>query len=176
MNLLETYDSLLQDWRKVFAQERTFRRARRLTFGLLVCLRLHLTSRAICAVGRQFVDWAALPPLFPQPLGSHRLFDQVFDRLPVLLPSPSAPVIAALDDTHSVRRPAGVFRVSAWHATRCRRLSTSISAMGCVSCRYRCWSVRLKRRARPAPCRCVSTSRRRGETEKKRSAGNAQAY
>jgi hypothetical protein len=30
MNLLETYDSLLQDWRKVFSQERTFDRARRL--------------------------------------------------------------------------------------------------------------------------------------------------
>jgi len=31
MNLLETYDSLLQDWRKVFSQNRTFERARRLT-------------------------------------------------------------------------------------------------------------------------------------------------
>ncbi len=53
MNLLETYDNLLHDWLKVFSQKRTFGRARRLTFGLLVCLRLHLTSRAICAVGRQ---------------------------------------------------------------------------------------------------------------------------
>ena len=50
MNLLETYDSLLADWRHVFPQNRTFERARRLTFGLLVCLRQHLTSRAICAV------------------------------------------------------------------------------------------------------------------------------
>ena len=57
MNLLETYDSLLQDWRQVFSQKRTLDRARRLTFGLLVCL--HPTSRAICAVGRQFVDWSA---------------------------------------------------------------------------------------------------------------------
>jgi hypothetical protein len=100
MNLLETYDSLLQDWRKVFAQERTFDRARRLTFGLLVCLRLHLTSRAICAVGRQFVDWSADYRLCSRsPWDPHRLFDPIFDRLPVLLPSPSAPVIAALDDT-----------------------------------------------------------------------------
>jgi hypothetical protein len=37
MNLLETYDSLLPDWRKVFSQVRTFERARRLTLGLLVC-------------------------------------------------------------------------------------------------------------------------------------------
>ena len=41
MNLLETYHSLLQDWRQVFSQDRTFQRARRLTFGLLsacVCI------------------------------------------------------------------------------------------------------------------------------------------
>ena len=34
MNLLETFDSLLHRWRGVFSQERTFERARRLTFGL----------------------------------------------------------------------------------------------------------------------------------------------
>ena len=100
MNLLETYESLLQDWRGVFSQARTFARARRLTFGLLVCLRLHLTSRAICAVGRQFVDWSADYRLCSRsPWEPHQLFDPVFDRLPALLTSPSAPVIAALDDT-----------------------------------------------------------------------------
>jgi len=100
MNLLETYDSLLQDWRKVFSQNRTFERARRLTFGLLVCLRLHLTSRAICAIGRQFVDWSADYRLCSRsPWNPHQLFDPIFDRLPSLLASPSAPVIAALDDT-----------------------------------------------------------------------------
>ncbi len=100
MNLLETYDSLLQDWRNVFSQKRTFGRARRLTFGLLVCLRLHLTSRAICAVGRQFVDWSADYRLCSRsPWNPHLLFDPIFDRLPALLSSPSAPVIAALDDT-----------------------------------------------------------------------------
>jgi len=100
MNLLETYDSLLQVWSQAFSQRRTFGRARRLTFGLLVCLRLHLTSRAICAVGRQFVDWSADYRLSSRsPWNPHRLFDPIFDRLPVLLASPSAPVIAALDDT-----------------------------------------------------------------------------
>jgi len=100
MNLLETYDSLLQDWRNVFSQNRTFERARRLTFGLLVCLRLHLTSRAICAMGRQFVDWSADYRLCSRsPWNPHRLFDPIFDRLAGLLASPSAPVIAALDDT-----------------------------------------------------------------------------
>jgi hypothetical protein len=56
MNLLETIDSLLPRWRGVFSQERTLERARRLTFGLLSCLRLPLTSTAICASGRQFQD------------------------------------------------------------------------------------------------------------------------
>jgi hypothetical protein len=100
MNPLETYDSPLQDWRKVFSQERNFQRARRLTFGLLVCLRLHLTTRAICAIGRQFVDWSADYRLCCRsPWNPHQLFDPILDRLPVLLASPSAPVIAALDDT-----------------------------------------------------------------------------
>lgn len=100
MSLLETYDNLLQDWLKVFSQRRTFGRARRLTFGLLVCLRLHLTSRAICAVGRQFVDWSADYRLCSRsPWNPQQLFDPIFDRLPALLASPSTPVIAALDDT-----------------------------------------------------------------------------
>jgi hypothetical protein len=100
MNLLETYDSLLQEWRQVFSQQRTFERARRLTLGLLLCLRLHLTSRAICAVGRQFVDWSADYRLFSRsPWNPQQLFDPIFNRLPALLASPSAPVIAALDDT-----------------------------------------------------------------------------
>jgi hypothetical protein len=100
MNLLETYDSLLQQWRPAFCQERTFERARRLAFGLVVCLRLHLTSRAICAVGRQFLDWSADYRLCSRsPWDPHRLFEPVLDRLPALLASPSAPVIAALDDT-----------------------------------------------------------------------------
>src|SRR6266446_4649565 len=100
MNLLGTYDNLLQEWRPVFSQDRIFARARRLTFGLLVCLRLHPTSRAICATGRQFVDWSADYRLRPRrPWNPHQLFDPIFDRLPALLASPSAPVIAALDDT-----------------------------------------------------------------------------
>jgi len=79
VNLLETYDSLLQDWRQVFSQNRTFERARRLTFGLLVCLRLHLTSRAICAIGRQFVDWSADYRLCSRsPWNAHHLFDPIF--------------------------------------------------------------------------------------------------
>ena len=100
MNLLETFDSLLQEWRPQFLQKRTFERARRLTLGLLLCLRLHLTSRAICATGRQFVDWSADYRLSSRRVWNpQRLFDPVFDHLPALLPAPGSPVIAALDDT-----------------------------------------------------------------------------
>lgn len=100
MNLLETFDALLQQWRGVFSQERTFARARRLTFGLLSCLRMHLTSTAICAGGRQFQDWSADYRLCSRsPWEPRQLFDAILDRLPDLLPSPEAPVVAALDDT-----------------------------------------------------------------------------
>jgi hypothetical protein len=100
MNLLETFDDLLQNWHSVFSQQRMFERARRLTFGLLSCLRLHLTSTAICASGRQFVDWSADYRLCSRsPWEPHQLFAPVFEQLPALLPSPTAPIIAALDDT-----------------------------------------------------------------------------
>lgn len=100
MKLLETFDGLLQKWRGVFCQERTFERARRLTFGLLTCLRVHLTSTAICASGRQFQDWSADYRVCSRsPWEPPQLFDVVLDHLPDLLPSPEAPVFAALDDT-----------------------------------------------------------------------------
>ena len=100
MKLLETFGNLLNGWRSVFSQERTFERARRLTFGLLTCLRVHLTSTAICASGRQFQDWSADYRLCSRsPWKPRALFDVVPDHLPQLLPSPQAPVFAALDDT-----------------------------------------------------------------------------
>ena len=100
MKLLEAFDDLLQRWRPVFSQQRTFERARRLTFGLLTCLRVHLTSTAICASGRQFQDWSADYRVCSRsPWEPRELFDVVLDHLPDLLPSPEAPVVAALDDT-----------------------------------------------------------------------------
>lgn len=42
MKLLETFDRLIGSRRGVFAQERTFERARRLTFGLITCLREYI--------------------------------------------------------------------------------------------------------------------------------------
>lgn len=98
--LLETFEELIGGWRKAFSQQRVYGRARRLTFGLLTCLRLHLTSNAICATGRQFVDWAADYRLFSRsPWEPVELFDVVLDQVPGLLDSASAPLMLALDDT-----------------------------------------------------------------------------
>jgi hypothetical protein len=100
MLLLEKFHELLQPWRSTFAQQRTWQRAQRLAYGLLICLRTHLTSNAICATGRQFLDWSADYRLFSRsPWAPHALFDPIFDHLSELLPSPQAPVVAALDDT-----------------------------------------------------------------------------
>ena len=100
MLLLEKFDELLQPWRPAFAQQRTWQRAHRLAYGLLLCLRTHLTSNAICAIGRQFLDWSADYRLFSRSAWDpHALFDPIFDHLGALLSSPQAPVVAALDDT-----------------------------------------------------------------------------
>ena len=100
MLLLEKFHELLRPWNSVFAQQRTWQRAQRLAYGLLLCLRTHLTSNAICATGRQFLDWSADYRLFSRsPWDPHALFDPIFDRLAALLPSSQAPVVAALDDT-----------------------------------------------------------------------------
>jgi len=100
MLLLEKFHELLQLWRPAFAQQRTGQRAQRLAYGLLLCLRRHLTSNAICATGRQFLDWSADYRLFSRsPWNPHALFDPIFDHLGALLASEQAPVVAALDDT-----------------------------------------------------------------------------
>ena len=101
LSLLETYEQLMErGWRSVFSQDRIFERARRLTFGMLVSLRLHLTSNAICATGRQFQDWTADYRVCSRsPWDPRKLFDPVLDSLSGLLSSAHAPVLAALDDT-----------------------------------------------------------------------------
>lgn len=99
MNLLESFETLIANWDDVFAQQRSAERASRLAFGLLTCLRAHLTSNAICATGHQFQDWSADYRLFSRsPWNPHALFDPVLDRLSHFLPA-GAPVVAALDDT-----------------------------------------------------------------------------
>jgi hypothetical protein len=100
MNVFGTMDSLMQDWNKVFTQERTFERARCLTYGLLLTPPRHTTSAAICAIGRQFDDWSADYRTFSRsPWDSQALFDPVIDSAIPLLPPLPAPVIVAMDDT-----------------------------------------------------------------------------
>ena len=100
MNLLETFNNLLEQWRPVFSQDRTFDRVRRLTFGFLACLRVHLTSSAICASGRQFQDWSADYRVWSRsPWEPRQLFDVVLDHLSGLAPSKDSPIFAAIDDT-----------------------------------------------------------------------------
>src|SRR5712675_451689 len=121
MLLLKKFDELLQPWRPAFAQQRTWQRAHRLAYGLLLCMRTHLTSNAICATGRQFLDWSADYRLFSRsPWNPHALFDPIFDHLGALLPSPQTPVIAALDDTLWMIRPAVISPAPPMPATRCR--------------------------------------------------------
>lgn len=100
MNLFQTFAHLLQSWRPVFPQDRTFVRAQRLALALLLCLRSHLTSSAICASGRQFQDWSADYRLFSRSHWEARdLFNTVLDHLQPLLPPAPAPLLVALDDT-----------------------------------------------------------------------------
>lgn len=115
MNLMQTMDLLLQDWKGVFAQDRTFDRVRRLTYGQLLSAPRHTTSAAICTIGRQFLDWSADYRAFSRsPWDSQTLFDPVIDHAIQLLPPPPAPVVAAIDDTackKSGRRIPGVATV-----------------------------------------------------------------
>lgn len=100
MSLLSTFESLLESWREIFPQSRTCERAQRLTLGLLSCLRVHLTSNAICTCGLQFKDWSADYRLFSRSAWNpHRLFDPIFAHLARFLPTADAPVFAAIDDT-----------------------------------------------------------------------------
>ena len=92
MLLLVKFHELLQPWRSTFPQQRTWHRAQRLAYGLLLCLRTHLTSNAICATGRQFLDWSADYRLFSRsPWDPHTLFDPIFDHLAELLPFSAGP-------------------------------------------------------------------------------------
>lgn len=100
MNVFGILDSLMQDWNNVFPQERTFERARCLTYGLLLTPPRHTTSAAICAIGRQFDDWSADYRTFSRsPWDPKVLFDPVIGHAIPLLPPLPAPVIAAMDDT-----------------------------------------------------------------------------
>jgi hypothetical protein len=100
MNLFETMNFLLRDWKEMFSQERTAIRILPLVYGLLLSPQKHTTSAAICTLGRQFDDWSADYRVFSRsPWDPQSLFDPIIDRAIPLLPPRPAPIIAAMDDT-----------------------------------------------------------------------------
>ena len=115
MNLFETMNSLLCDWKDIFSQQRTATRVLPLVYGLLLSPPKHTTSAAICTLGRQFDDWSADYRVFSRsPWNPQSLFDPVIDHAIPLLPPHPAPIIGAMDDTackKSGRRIPGVATV-----------------------------------------------------------------
>ena len=127
MNLLSAFDTLLQSWRVVFPQQRSFDRAYRLTFGLLACLREHRTSSAICTTGRQFLDWSADYRLFNRsPWGPRRLFDAVIDAAVAFLAADPMPIIVALDDTICRKTGRRIPGVSTWRDPQSPKFHTNL--------------------------------------------------
>lgn len=127
MNLLSVFESLLQSWRVVFPQQRSFDRAYRLTFGLLACLHDHLTSSAICTTGRQFLDWSADYRLFNRsPWDPRRLFDAVLDGAISFLASDPMPIIVALDDTICRKTGRRIPGVSTWRDPQSPKFHTNL--------------------------------------------------
>jgi hypothetical protein len=182
-NLLQSFEQLLTMWKVVFPQYRTFLRARRLTFGLLTCLGSHLTSNAICAVGRQFLDWSADYRLLSRcSWDPHRLFDPIFDRVRPLLQPHLAPVLVALDDTackksgkkipgvNTVRDPQSPpFHVNLFRALRFVQASLLISSASSQG-PARALPVRFEPAPLPAkPKKTLPTTRKKNTASKRSS-------
>jgi len=93
---------LKQSCAGAFAQQRTAARAEELALGTLTSFGRRTISRAICALGRQMVDWSADYKLFSRsPWPAERLFDPVLRA--GLERYPQGPICAAMDDTKLAR-------------------------------------------------------------------------
>ncbi len=93
------WNSLFDQARPAFVQQRTCERARALGLSALTCLGRRTLSGLLCAAGQQFRDWSAAYRLFER----ERLDAEALWRVPLgavleALPSPG-PVVALLDDT-----------------------------------------------------------------------------
>ena len=92
------WNTLFQQARPAFSQQRTFERARTLGLSALTCLGRHTLSGLLCTAGQQFRDWSAAYRLFER----ERLDGDALWRVPLAgvldtLPSTS-PVVALIDD------------------------------------------------------------------------------
>jgi len=93
------WNTLFDQARAAFTQQRCFERAR--TFGLsaLTCLGRRTLSGLLCATGQQFRDWSAAYRLFER----ERLDGEALWRVPLggvlQIRPPTSPVVALIDDT-----------------------------------------------------------------------------
>lgn len=98
MSLLTEFLSIVQDWRAVFPQQRTFQRGVRQALGSLVCLGRRCLSRIIWTNGGQGRSWSAEYFLHSRsPWEPQQLFSPILKR--ALAHCPQRLIGVALDDT-----------------------------------------------------------------------------
>jgi hypothetical protein len=98
MSLLSEFLSIVQDWRCVFPQQRTFQRASRQALGSLVCLGRRCLTRIIWTIGGQLRSWSAEYFLHSRcQWDPQQLFQPILQR--ALVHCPQRLVGVALDDT-----------------------------------------------------------------------------
>jgi len=97
--LIENFDSLFDQTRPAFAQERTFLRARTLALSALVGLGRRTVSGMLCTSAQQFSDWSAAYRLFERErFGREALFAPV-RREVTQQGGPQQPLVVMMDDT-----------------------------------------------------------------------------
>jgi hypothetical protein len=112
MSLLAAFLDIVEDWRSVFPQQRTYRRAVRQALGSLVCLGRRCRSRIIWTNGGQQQSWSAEYFLHSRCHGEpQRLFQPILKR--ALAYCPQRLVGVAIDDTKL--RKTGRSIVQAFH-------------------------------------------------------------
>jgi hypothetical protein len=98
MSLLAAFLSIVQDWRSVFPQQRTFQRGVRQALGSLVCLGRRCLTRIIWTNGGQNRSWSAEYFLYARcQWEPQRLFQPILQR--ALSYCPQRLVGVAVDDT-----------------------------------------------------------------------------
>jgi hypothetical protein len=103
--LLSAMTELMNSWRPVFAQERTFVRARGLAWAWLFTLGRRTISRAICTKAQQQRDWSADYRLLSRSKWSQSELYQVSMRECLQIDGPDSDAfVVAMDDTGVPKR------------------------------------------------------------------------